>query len=49
MLFHFQNACQTLMDRLAPIRKANPDGTWEQWVQQAYFQRISLSTTGFYK
>ena len=36
------------MDRLAPIRKANPSGTWQQWVIQAYFQRISLSTTGFY-
>lgn len=37
------------MDRLAPIRKADPGGTWQQWVLQAYFQRISLSTTGFYK
>ncbi|KAI9552332.1 hypothetical protein GHT06_022697 [Daphnia sinensis] len=43
------NACQILMDRLAPIRKANPEGTWQQWIQDAYFQRISLSTTGFYK
>ncbi|KAK4037113.1 hypothetical protein OUZ56_029152 [Daphnia magna] len=43
------NACQILMDRLVPIRKANPEGTWQQWIQDAYFQRISLSTTGFYK
>jgi hypothetical protein len=32
----------------APIRKAYPDGSWQEWVMQAYFQRISLSTTGFY-
>ncbi|EFX65041.1 hypothetical protein DAPPUDRAFT_303976 [Daphnia pulex] len=43
------NACQILVDRLAPIRKAHPDGSWQEWVMQAYFQRISLSTTGFYK
>lgn len=43
------NACQTLMQRLEPIRLANPKGTWNDWIQQAYFQRISLSTTGFYR
>jgi len=44
-----QNACKVLVDRLAPIREANPKGTWTDWVLQAYFERISLSSTGFYK
>lgn len=43
------NACKILNERLATIRDANPKGTWTDWVSQAYFQRISLSATGFYK
>ncbi|XP_006812474.1 xanthine dehydrogenase/oxidase-like [Saccoglossus kowalevskii] len=42
-------ACETLMDRLEPFMKENPKGSWEQWVGAAYFNRVSLSTTGFYK
>jgi xanthine dehydrogenase/oxidase len=42
-------ACQTLMERLEPIRQANPKGTWEDWIVQAYFSRVSLSAAGFYK
>uniref|UniRef100_A0ABM0MJG8 Xanthine dehydrogenase/oxidase-like n=1 Tax=Saccoglossus kowalevskii TaxID=10224 RepID=A0ABM0MJG8_SACKO len=42
-------ACETLMDRLDPFMKENPKGSWEQWVSAAYFNRVSLSTTGFYK
>jgi len=44
-----QNACQTIVNRLEPIRQSNPKGTWKDWIIQAYFQRISLSATGFYK
>ncbi|WAR00696.1 XDH-like protein [Mya arenaria] len=42
-------ACRTLMGRLEPVMCDNPKGTWEDWVMAAYFRRISLSTTGFYK
>ncbi|KAK7505493.1 hypothetical protein BaRGS_00003238 [Batillaria attramentaria] len=43
------NACQTLMERLEPIRAQNPNGSWEELIGAAYFQRVSLSATGFYK
>lgn len=43
------NACQTIVDRLEPVRQSNPKGSWRDWIIQAYFQRISLSATGFYK
>ncbi|CAN2388442.1 acting on CH or CH2 groups [Pristimantis euphronides] len=42
------NACQTLLHRLEPYKKANPNGTWESWTRSAYEDRISLSATGFY-
>ena len=44
-----QNACETLKARLKPYKDANPSGTWREWVTAAYFDRTSLSTTGFYK
>ncbi|KAM8904972.1 aldehyde oxidase 6 [Spinachia spinachia] len=44
-----QNACQTLYRRLEPIRLRNPKGSWESWVQAAFFEKMSLSATGFYK
>ncbi|WAR00721.1 XDH-like protein [Mya arenaria] len=43
------NACKTLLERLEPVMRDNPKGTWEEWVKAAYFRRIGLSTTGFYK
>lgn len=43
------NACQTLLERLEPVMRENPKGSWEDWVKEAYFKRISLSSTGFYK
>ncbi|XP_015600760.1 xanthine dehydrogenase [Cephus cinctus] len=42
------NACNEIMKRLQPIIKEDPHGTWEQWIHKAYFERISLSATGFY-
>ncbi|XP_072163302.1 xanthine dehydrogenase/oxidase-like [Diadema setosum] len=42
-------ACETLLERLEPFRASNPKGSWEEWVQAAYTDRISLSATGFYK
>ncbi|KAM4601996.1 aldehyde oxidase 6 isoform 2-T2 [Polymixia lowei] len=44
-----KNACQILYQRLEPIRKHNPGGSWESWVSKAFFQKISLSATGFYR
>jgi xanthine dehydrogenase/oxidase len=42
-------ACEVLMERLEPYKRANPKGKWEDWVNSAYFDRVSLSATGFYK
>uniref|UniRef100_A0A8D0ART5 Xanthine dehydrogenase n=1 Tax=Sander lucioperca TaxID=283035 RepID=A0A8D0ART5_SANLU len=41
------NACQTLLQRLAPYKTLNPKGSWEDWVT-AYFDRVNLSANGFY-
>ncbi|XP_047507140.1 xanthine dehydrogenase [Pieris napi] len=41
-------ACETLVKRLEPYKEKNPEGTWENWVSAAYFDRVSLSATGFY-
>ncbi|XP_043916138.1 xanthine dehydrogenase/oxidase-like [Protopterus annectens] len=43
------NACQILSQRLEPFKQVNPKGTWEDWIAAAYFERVSLSATGFYK
>ncbi|XP_072162863.1 xanthine dehydrogenase/oxidase-like [Diadema setosum] len=43
------NACKTLLQRLEPFMHANPKGNWNEWVNAAYMDRVSLSTTGFYK
>ncbi|XP_078117513.1 xanthine dehydrogenase/oxidase-like [Sander vitreus] len=43
------NACQTLIQRLAPYKTLNPKGSWEDWVKAAYFDRVNLSANGFYK
>ncbi|KAK6752645.1 hypothetical protein RB195_003825 [Necator americanus] len=42
-----QDACNKLLKRLEPFKKANPSGKWEDWVRQAYVDRVSLSATGF--
>ncbi|XP_040213129.1 aldehyde oxidase 1-like [Rana temporaria] len=42
-------ACETLWKRLETFIKNNPNGKWEDWVQQAFAERLSLSATGFYK
>ena len=40
------NACAELVRRLAPYRKAGKN--WEEAVKAAYFDRVSLSATGYY-
>ncbi|XP_076656021.1 xanthine dehydrogenase rosy [Halictus rubicundus] len=42
-------ACEEIMKRLKPVIDKNPTGPWEKWISAAYLERISLSTTGFYK
>ncbi|KAL6258955.1 hypothetical protein P5V15_008880 [Pogonomyrmex californicus] len=42
-------ACKKIMKRLQPIIDSEPKGTWESWIKTAYYQRISLSATGFYQ
>ncbi|XP_075036204.1 aldehyde oxidase-like [Mixophyes fleayi] len=44
-----KSACQTLMQRLEPIKQANPKGSWKDWVKEAFLQSISLSATGFFR
>ncbi|KAM5153273.1 aldehyde oxidase 1-like [Mantella aurantiaca] len=44
-----KHACETLLQRLEPIVKSNPNGKWEDWVMGAFAQRLSLSATGFYR
>ncbi|VDM49917.1 unnamed protein product [Toxocara canis] len=41
------DACAKLNARLEPIKKANPAGTWKEWIRKAYLERISLSASGF--
>ncbi|CAL8080403.1 unnamed protein product [Orchesella dallaii] len=42
------DACQKLVKRLEPFKKSNPNGTWEEWVGAAYFNKVNLSAVGFY-
>jgi len=42
-------ACEKIMGNLAPFKKSNPQGKWEDWVKVAYFNRVSLSANGFYR
>ncbi|XP_056392524.1 aldehyde oxidase-like isoform X2 [Hyla sarda] len=44
-----QSACQKLMQRLEPIKEANPKGSWKDWVNEAFLQSISLSATGYFR
>ncbi|XP_029159752.1 xanthine dehydrogenase-like [Nylanderia fulva] len=43
------NACKEIMERLEPIINSNLESTWEDWIKEAYRQRISLSAAGFYR
>jgi len=42
------DACEKINKRLVPIKEALPSGTWKEWINKAYFDRVSLSATGFY-
>lgn len=34
------DACRQLVERLEPFRKGNPEGKWEDWVREAYMERV---------
>jgi xanthine dehydrogenase/oxidase len=42
------NACNILIDRLAPYREQSPADGWDKWINKAYFDRVSLSAMGFH-
>lgn len=44
-----QNACETIMERLRPLRDQlpNKEAGWKELIALAYDQRIQLSATGF--
>lgn len=42
------NACNTLNQRLKPYKTKDPNGKWEDWVSEAYVDRVCLFATGFY-
>ncbi|XP_062383264.1 aldehyde oxidase 6 isoform X1 [Sardina pilchardus] len=44
-----KDACETLHKRLEPIRKRNPEGPWLSWIKAAFLEKISLSSTGYYR
>ncbi|KAG7306042.1 hypothetical protein JYU34_008617 [Plutella xylostella] len=41
-------ACEKVVARLQPYKEKNPEGKWEDWVNAAFFDRVSLSATGFH-
>ncbi|BFZ54960.1 hypothetical protein PYCC9005_001998 [Savitreella phatthalungensis] len=44
-----KDACRQIMERLQPFKDAQPDGTFDDWVKNAYYARVNLSANGFYK
>ncbi|MFH4973423.1 hypothetical protein AB6A40_000132 [Gnathostoma spinigerum] len=42
-----KNACECLNERLEPVKQLKPNGTWDEWILEAYNQRIQLFATGF--
>lgn len=43
------NASEIIKQRIAPYKAQFPDQEWKFWVQKAYMDRVSLSTTGYFK
>ena len=44
-----RDACQQLMERLAPFRAAQEKVPWEMLVQMAFGSRVNLSAVGYYR
>lgn len=43
------DACQKLLKRLEPYREKYSSEQWPEMANKAYFDRVSLSATGFFK
>eukprot|EP00117_Sycon_ciliatum_P018048 scpid9031/ scgid2472/ Xanthine dehydrogenase/oxidase; Xanthine dehydrogenase; Xanthine oxidase; Xanthine oxidoreductase len=43
-----KDAAEKIRDRLEPYRTKTPDGSWDDWVQSAFQDKVSLSATGMY-
>ncbi|CAH1710177.1 unnamed protein product [Chironomus riparius] len=41
-------ACRILNERLKAYCESMPEGNWNDWIRAAYFDRVSLSATGFF-
>ncbi|CAH1792849.1 unnamed protein product, partial [Owenia fusiformis] len=44
-----KDACEKLIQRLAPYKASSPKGQWKDWVLASYNDCTSLSATGFYR
>ncbi|XP_050537664.1 xanthine dehydrogenase/oxidase isoform X2 [Daktulosphaira vitifoliae] len=42
------NACEIINKRLEPYKKKKPNGTWKEWVNSAYFDKVCLWAQGYY-
>ena len=42
------DACQKINRRLQPYKDKSPEAGWDAWVSAAFFDRVSLSATGFH-
>lgn len=42
-------ACTEIVKRLKPYKEQYPTEGWNSWITKAYFDRVSLSASGFYK
>ncbi|XP_033728479.1 xanthine dehydrogenase/oxidase-like [Pecten maximus] len=40
------DACNKIKGRLRPYKEKSPTGTWTEWINAAYMDRVSLSATG---
>eukprot|EP01029_Cantina_marsupialis_P013621 TRINITY_DN3019_c0_g1_i5.p1 TRINITY_DN3019_c0_g1~~TRINITY_DN3019_c0_g1_i5.p1 ORF type:complete len:2202 (+),score=790.89 TRINITY_DN3019_c0_g1_i5:653-6607(+) len=43
-----RNACAKILDRLEQYRSKNPEASWKDLVNMAYFDKTSLSATGYF-
>jgi xanthine dehydrogenase large subunit len=43
-----KDACEQILERLAPVRADLPDAPWEELVSAAYFRRIQLWAAGYF-
>jgi xanthine dehydrogenase/oxidase len=42
------NACEIINERLRPIKEKMPEKTWNDWILQAWYEKVCLFSSGFY-